>query len=891
MGPTGVAGVNGTSGGLTLYMNYSVSAGQTPLTAAQLQTITGQTFSDPTSITYAPTQNTNVSLLELTPNLSLPQTTITFTAPHGATLYVPLVQFSIPINGINAVAPTILPPGIFEMNIYAKADTNNDNNHIGLRFYLLGRTNSTYTNLIANGSDLEYLHDHITSQLISLNMYIQNPITISTYQSLHVIVVANNRNSNNRAAKIYFQSSNTYSHIHTTFGIPGVTGPTGTTGWTGTTGSTGPLGTGPTGSTGPTGWTGATGPLGTGPTGPTGWTGTTGPTGWIGPTGTTGTTGWTGTTGPTGWTGTTGTTGPTGPFGQVAMLTQTPTTAQTLATTNYTALAWGSTVAANSSNSIGISHSNGTYTNTTASTLSLEIQYNLIWDISVVGATYVLVNGVQYASTQYNAIIFTNSASFLLAPGQSFTVYAANSSTGITLQTTSSIVIVSLIAGPQGPTGAAGATGSSSQWITSGSNIYYNNGNVGIGVTNPSSLLSLVNTSTSSAVNFSIMSPALSTSNFSMIMLGQNTTTNNAYQIYYNYVTNGGTTNYLAFTPYGGSSGCLYLSSNGNVGIGTTTPTQLLSLYSSGANMMTLVNSTITNAMYMSFNTNSNTNYGYIGCDNSTGAGLFGSGVPYGLCFGTPNVNSVNFASNGSVRMTIIATGEVGIGTTAPKGKLSVQVGGGGNFGDPLSVWNSNYILFGPDTGNAQGGAIGFTYNTAGNYGALITLAPGVAWKTMYYSATQHIFTIQGTQAGYVNSSGFNNGSDEREKLNITSINTARSLQRILSARPTTFQRVMDRSDPMISDEVKNKWHIGLIAQEVLNINPHCVSEWANMSGDSRYGINYTDFVTHLIGATQEVVKRMNSQDTIIETLKAQINELTSLVSSRLSSQVSAANI
>jgi hypothetical protein len=241
--------------------------------------------------------------------------------------------------------------------------------------------------------------------------------------------------------------------------------------------------------------------------------------------------------------------------------------------------------------------------------------------------------------------------------------------------------------------------------------------------------------------------------------------------------------------------------------------------------------------------------------------------------------------------MTIIANGEVGIGTTAPKGKLSVQVGGGGNYGSALVNWDSNYVLFGTETGNVQGNAIGFTYNTAGDYGALIALAPSRNWRNMYYSAAQHIFTINGTQAGYVNSSGFNNGSDEREKLNIKSINTAKSLQRILSARPTTFQRAMDRSDPMISDEVKNKWHIGLIAQEVLQINPHCVSEWANMSGDSRYGINYTDFVSHLIGATQEIVKRMDLQDTIIESLKTQIHELTTLVSSQVSSQVSSANI
>ncbi len=103
-------------------------------------------------------------------------------------------------------------------------------------------------------------------------------------------------------------------------GATGITGPSGATGQTGPTGATGA--TGATGLAGPTGATGLTGPTGntgatgiTGQTGPTGSTGTTGATGNTGPTGSTGNTGATGVTGPTGVTGTTGATGNTGPTG------------------------------------------------------------------------------------------------------------------------------------------------------------------------------------------------------------------------------------------------------------------------------------------------------------------------------------------------------------------------------------------------------------------------------------------------------------------------------------------------------------------------------------------------------------------------------------------------
>jgi hypothetical protein len=94
-------------------------------------------------------------------------------------------------------------------------------------------------------------------------------------------------------------------------GAVGATGPTGPQGAQGIAGPTGP--TGLTGAVGPTGPTGATGAQGiAGPTGPTGLTGAVGPTG---PTGATGAQGIAGPTGATGLTGGVGPTGPTGPQG------------------------------------------------------------------------------------------------------------------------------------------------------------------------------------------------------------------------------------------------------------------------------------------------------------------------------------------------------------------------------------------------------------------------------------------------------------------------------------------------------------------------------------------------------------------------------------------------
>ena len=83
--------------------------------------------------------------------------------------------------------------------------------------------------------------------------------------------------------------------------------------------------------------------------------------------------------------------------------------------------------------------------------------------------------------------------------------------------------------------------------------------------------------------------------------------------------------------------------------------------------------------------------------------------------------------------------GSVGIGTTVPASKLSVQLDGTGIF-NPVSWYTSGYAVFGPNAGNIYGGAVGITYNSSSDYGALISLAPSNAWKPMYYSASAHYF-------------------------------------------------------------------------------------------------------------------------------------------------------
>jgi hypothetical protein len=228
--------------------------------------------------------------------------------------------------------------------------------------------------------------------------------------------------------------------------------------------------------------------------------------------------------------------------------------------------------------------------------------------------------------------------------------------------------------------------------------------------------------------------------------------------------------------------------------------------------------------------------------NSSIGASSMNSSTSISMLAGTNQSFTVYSGADASMNLTQVAGGYNNI---AQKNSLtSIGVGAVWYFGTlftetPLPAQTSRAMCLG--------------YSNTLDTGYIITLAPGVAWKNLAINSNQTNFYIQGTLAGYVNSGGFVNVSDEREKEDIKPLKTTRSLERVLQAKPVTYKR--KHTDLLVTEEVKNKSHIGLLAQDTESSNPHCISQWKNEQKEERLGIQYNDYVVHLIGSVQELHK------------------------------------
>ena len=127
----------------------------------------------------------------------------------------------------------------------------------------------------------------------------------------------------------------------------------------------------------------------------------------------------------------------------------------------------------------------------------------------------------------------------------------------------------------------------------------------------------------------------------------------------------------------------------------------------------------------------------YFGLERSTGGGLFTDSSAYATVLGSTTATSLQFATNGIIRMTVSANGNVGIGTSSPNRLLDVSSGGDtylrvtGNRGNSDDLHVSNVEFYNSNstriiaevraitgTGGTQSnsGQLAFYTNNAGTY-------------------------------------------------------------------------------------------------------------------------------------------------------------------------------
>jgi len=168
-----------------------------------------------------------------------------------------------------------------------------------------------------------------------------------------------------------------------------------------------------------------------------------------------------------------------------------------------------------------------------------------------------------------------------------------------------------------------------------------NNGNLGIGATSPGARFEI---KSSAANNLGgLLLRATSTANFPALLY-ENSTNGGALDLYNN----------ATLVSRIAANGDSYVSSSGNFGVGTTTPTEKLHVV--GGNIK------VNNAYAMYFGDSANNNGGRIYCASATND----------FYINQVNNSPLYLATNNNVRLTILGGGDVGIGTTSPYDKLEV---------------------------------------------------------------------------------------------------------------------------------------------------------------------------------------------------------------------------
>ena len=348
---------------------------------------------------------------------------------------------------------------------------------------------------------------------------------------------------------------------------------------------------------------------------------------------------------------------------------------------------------------------------------------------------------------------------------------------------------------------------------------------------------------------------------------------------------------FMFFNTNGGER--IRIDSSGNVGIGNSSPVELLTIGSTS--------NTNVRVQFLSSTSGANT----IQFGDGTGAGAYAGYINY-----THSDNALAFATGSTERLRIDSSGNVGIGTSFPDAKLTINApapdltlkrngttefrmgvsnvtNGGitGSFaGDTFLRSRNDRILFSTNDGvtahaviDGSGNLLVGTTNVSGSASEGIKFRASSNAKTISTVSTRSTSADEGitmwstganTWRFYVGWGGKINAtsntiqaiSDQRFKENIRDLDDG--LSKVMELRPRKFDWKEGKGADIKDDR-------GFIAQEFEEVFPDLVGEWKDEApeGEEPYKAVSQDLIPTLVKAIQE-------QQTLIESLTARIAAL-----------------
>jgi hypothetical protein len=328
--------------------------------------------------------------------------------------------------------------------------------------------------------------------------------------------------------------------------------------------------------------------------------------------------------------------------------------------------------------------------------------------------------------------------------------------------------------------------------------------------------------------------------------------------------------------PYAYQAGNLTSTSDGKVGIGTTTPSSTLTVAGTVESTGLTVNGSI--------QSNGVTSNGLV---HATSGGFkFPDATTQTTAFVPAPANALHAEDGDPPNVVWVdAEGDVGIGTTAAEAKLHVV--GSTRITESLRVGTTQAVDT-PLTVVRYSGAIGTGGSPSGNWAAevenrstnadenclavttfrgtadSVPFLVGYSYRVALEPRYRDLFRVSGDGNAWLVGS-LTEGSDIRYKENIEPISD--SLETILQLNGVSYDRRREEASP--PGELEER-QLGLIGQEVELVLPEAVQK----DSEGYYSVAYTRIVPVLIEAIKEQQKVIEAQETRLEQLSERLAEL-----------------